>query len=129
MSRTNKRLALFMGLAVLFLVALFGRTFYVQVVAAPGCRSRPTTSTSAPSTLDAPRGTIYDRNGETLAISQTMATRLRRLRTGRRTPRRRPRKLAPVLGLPEDELLEKLTQRLRLQVPGPQGRPGRRRRR
>ena len=36
MSRTNKRLALFMGFSVVFLVALFGRTFYVQVIAAPG---------------------------------------------------------------------------------------------
>lgn len=45
--RTHKRLGLFMGLAVVFLIALFGRTFYVQVVAAPSSRRGQTTSTCA----------------------------------------------------------------------------------
>lgn len=74
MRRTNKRLGLFMGFAVLFFFVLFGRAFYVQVVAAPDLQRQAAEHTTRTVELSARRGTIYDRNGQPLAISQTMAT-------------------------------------------------------
>ena len=77
MSRTNKRLALFMGFALFFLVLLMGRTFYVQVIAAPALQNKAEVQSVHSIELDAPRGAIYDRNGEVLAMSRTMARRSR----------------------------------------------------
>lgn len=107
-SRTHRRLALFMGLSVVFLVALFGRTFYVQVVAAPKLQEQAENQHVRSITLEAPRGTIYDRNGETLAISRTMASIYADPRNVK-DPNATAALLAPVLNVPKAELLEKLT--------------------
>ncbi len=106
-SRAHKRLGLFMGLAVVFLIALFGRTFYVQVVAAPGLQERADNQHVRTIELDAPRGTIFDRNGEALAISRAMASIYADPRHVS-DPAKTAALLAPVLGLPEQELLDKL---------------------
>ena len=107
MSRTHKRLALFMGFAVVFLAALFARTFYVQVVAAPSLQQKAVVQQVRTIKLDAPRGTIFDRNGAVLAISRMMAsvyadpqhvTDAEKAATA----------LAPILGLSRQELLDKL---------------------
>jgi cell division protein FtsI (penicillin-binding protein 3) len=105
--RSHRRLALFMGLSVLFLVALFGKTFYVQVIAAPGLQQQADSQHIRSITLDAPRGTIFDRNGEALAISRSMASIYA-------DPRhvidvaKTASVLAPVLGVSKDDLLKKL---------------------
>jgi cell division protein FtsI (penicillin-binding protein 3) len=106
--RTHRRLALFMGLAIVFLFALFGRTFYVQVVAAPKLQQQADNQHVRTITLDAPRGTIVDRNGETLAISRTMASIYADPRHVA-DPAATAGRLAPVLGLSKQELLAKLT--------------------
>jgi cell division protein FtsI (penicillin-binding protein 3) len=106
-SRTHKRLALFMGFAVVFLVALFARTFYVQVVAAPSLQEKADNQHVRTIPLDAPRGTIFDRNGDALAISRTMASVYADPRHVN-DPAKTAALLAPVLGLPEQELLDKL---------------------
>jgi len=62
-----------MGLSVLFLIALFGKTFYVQVIPHQGLQQQATTSTSLHH-IGRPPGTIFDRNGEALAISRSMAS-------------------------------------------------------
>jgi cell division protein FtsI (penicillin-binding protein 3) len=106
-SKTHKRLALFMGFSVLFLVALFARTFYVQVVAAPGLQEKADDQHVRTIKLDAPRGTIYDRNGETMAISRTMSS----ICVDPRyvvDPGKTAAVLAPVLGLPVAEILAKV---------------------
>ncbi len=108
MRRTNKRLALFMGLSVLFLVVLFGRSFYVQVIAAPGLQRQATGQTVRTVELNGRRGTIYDRNSQPLAISQPMAT-VYANPYHVEDPAMAAAFLAPVLNLPEAELLEKLT--------------------
>jgi cell division protein FtsI (penicillin-binding protein 3) len=108
MSRTNRRLALFMGLAVLFLVALFARTFYVQVIAAPALQEKAVDQNTRVVELSAARGVIYDRNGQALAISETMATiyaNPHNIVNAATTAA----ELAPVLGLPEEGILEKLS--------------------
>jgi cell division protein FtsI (penicillin-binding protein 3) len=106
-SRTNKRLALFMGFALLFLGGLLARTFYVQVVAAPGLQERADDQHVRTIQLDAPRGIIYDRNGEPLAISQTMATVYANPRQVKNAVAV-AEQLAPILGRPVEELHAKL---------------------
>lgn len=108
MGRANKRLALFMGLAVLFLVALFGRTFYVQVIAAPALQETAEVQSVRTITLEAPRGTIYDRNGEVLAISRSTAT-VYANPSQIEDPAAAAKQLAPLLGLDETELVTRLT--------------------
>jgi cell division protein FtsI (penicillin-binding protein 3) len=107
MRRTNKRLGLFMGLAVLFFFGLFGRAFYLQVVAAPTLQKQAAEHTTRTIVLNARRGTIYDRNGQPLAISQAMSTVY--ATPGQiEDPAGTAEVLAPVLGLTEAELSEKL---------------------
>lgn len=108
MSRTNKRLALFMGLAVFFLVALLARTFYVQVVAAPGLAEKGDGQAVRTIALDAPRGVIYDRTGEALAVSQIVAS-VYANPSQVEDPATAAARLAPILELPEEELLAKLS--------------------
>lgn len=108
MRRMNKRLGLFIGLALLFLLGLFGRTFYVQVVAAPALRERADVQSTRTITLDAPRGTIYDRNGEQLAVSRKMATVYANPKQIV-DPSAVAEQLAPIIGRSEEDLLAKLT--------------------
>jgi len=108
MRRTNRRLALFMGLAVLFLVGLLGRSFYVQVIAAPDLQQKADDQSTRVVTIDAPRGVIYDRTGEALAISETMATVYANpLQV--EDPVAAAALLAPVLSIPEKELRDRLS--------------------
>jgi cell division protein FtsI (penicillin-binding protein 3) len=108
MRRTNKRLGLFMGLAVLFFFVLFSRAFYLQVVAAPSLQKQVAAHTTRTIELNARRGTIFDRSAQPLAISQPMSTVYA-------TPDQvtdsaeTAAKLAPVLGVPESDLYDKLT--------------------
>jgi len=107
-NRTNKRLALFMGFAVVFLAALLARAFYVQVIAAPGLQEKADSQHIRTVELDAPRGVIYDRDGEELAISQSMATVY--ANPGQiDDPAAVARQLAPIVGRSAGELLTKLT--------------------
>lgn len=108
MSRTHRRLALFMGLSVLFLVALFGRTFYVQVVAASDLQEKADELHLRTVALEAPRGVIYDCNGETLAVSRSMATIYADPQEVV-DPSKTAAQLAAVLNVPKSQLLEKLT--------------------
>ncbi|HLC20610.1 MAG TPA: penicillin-binding protein 2, partial [Candidatus Methylomirabilis sp.] len=109
MRRANKRLALFMGLALVFLAALLGRTFYVQVIAAPSLKGQADIQSTRTITLDAPRGAIYDRDGEQLAISQSMATVYANPKQVK-DPAAAAHLLAPLVGRSEEDLLAKLTE-------------------
>ena len=97
-----------MGFAIVFLAALLGRTFYVQVVAAAALKNQADVQSTRTIKLDAPRGAIFDRNGEQLAISQTMATVYANPKQIE-DPAAAAKKLAPIVGRPEDDLLAKLT--------------------
>jgi cell division protein FtsI/penicillin-binding protein 2 len=109
MTRINKRIALFMGFALLFLGALLGRAFFVQVVAAPGLQDKADNQHVRTVRLDAPRGAIYDRDGQKLAVSQTMASVYANpSRIG--DPGEVAKQLAPILGYSEEELVMKLSE-------------------
>jgi cell division protein FtsI (penicillin-binding protein 3) len=107
-SRPHRRLALFMGFSVFFLIALFARTFYVQVIAAPGLQQQAANQQVRSITLDGPRGTIFDRNGEAMAISRSMASVYadpRHIADAAKTAAQ----LAPILGVSQTDLMKKLT--------------------
>jgi cell division protein FtsI (penicillin-binding protein 3) len=108
MSRTNRRLALFMGLALVFLFALMFRTFWVQVVAAPALQEKAEGQSVRTIKLDAPRGVIYDRNGEIMAMSRATASvyaNPKQVKDAAATAAQ----LSPILDVPEEELVAKLT--------------------
>lgn len=96
-----------MGFAVVFLVALFARTFYVQVVAAPTLEKKGDGQSISIIELEAPRGVIYDRTGEVLAVSRTLAS-VCVDPSQVEDPVAAAEQLAPVLDLPQAELLERL---------------------
>jgi cell division protein FtsI/penicillin-binding protein 2 len=105
--RSHRRLALFMGFSVFFLALLFARTFYVQVIAAPKLQEQADSQHVRSITLDAPRGTIFDRNGEALAISRSVASIYadpRHVSDVAKTAAL----LAPILGVSETDLIKKL---------------------
>lgn len=108
-SRANRRLALFMGFAVLFLAGLLGRAFYVQVIAAPALQEKAEEQHVRTVELAAPRGTIYDRNGNALAISKTMASIYANPRQIKAEDAPGiAEQLSPILGLSEQTLLVRL---------------------
>jgi cell division protein FtsI (penicillin-binding protein 3) len=107
MRRANKRLGLFMGLALLFFFVLAGRAFYVQVVAGSNLQEQAVVHSTRTVELNARRGTIYDRNGEALAVSQAMSTVYASPREVT-DPATEAAQLAPLLGLSEADLFEKL---------------------
>jgi cell division protein FtsI (penicillin-binding protein 3) len=107
-SKTHRRLALFMGVSILFLAALFVRAFYVQVVAASKLQEKADSQHIRSVTLDAPRGTIFDRNGEALAISRNVASvyaDLPNVKDAAKTAEA----LSSVLNVPAADLFAKLT--------------------
>lgn len=108
--RFNKRLAVFMGTALLVLVFLFGMTFYWQVIAAPKLRAEASQQSRVTKTLPANRGAITDRNGEQLAVSKTMATVTANPKQIK-DPAAVAAQLATVMSVSQDDLLAKLTKK------------------
>lgn len=99
-----------MGIAVLALVALFGRTFYWQVVAAPGLKAQSSQQSKATVELTASRGSIVDRNGQQLAVSKLMATVTANPKQIK-DPAKTAQTLAPILGISVEELTTKLVKK------------------
>ena len=106
-SRSHRRLALFMGFSVLFLALLLARTFYVQVIAAPQLQEQGDNQHVRSIALDAPRGTIFDRNGEAMAISRSMASIYADPQEVK-DPAATATALAPILGMSKEDVLKKL---------------------
>lgn len=109
MRQTNSRLAVFMGVAVLALTALFFRVFYVQVIASPPLPEKAEELHVRLVELAAPRGTIYDRNGDALAVSRSMVSVWANPRQiGRERAPEVAQLLAPILGLSTPRILAEL---------------------
>ncbi len=108
--RANKRLAWIFGLALVFLLVLLGRAFYIQVVAAAGLKAQATTQDQRTVELAAPRGSIFDRNGDQLAVSMPTATIYATPYQVKDTERASiAEQLSKILAIPQDELLAKLS--------------------
>jgi cell division protein FtsI (penicillin-binding protein 3) len=101
-----------MGFAIVFLFALMGRTFWVQVIAAPALQEQAEGQSVRTIAVDAPRGTIYDRNGEILAMSNATSSiyvNQKQIKDAKKDPAAIAALLAPALGVSADELIPKLT--------------------
>lgn len=106
----NKRLAVFMGIAVLALVALFCRTLYWQVVDAQDLKAQASQQSKRTIELTASRGSIVDRNGQLLAGSRSMATITANPKQIT-DPAKTAQTLAPILGISVEELTTKLVKK------------------
>ena len=106
--QTNKRIAVSVIFVLVLLLALFGRAFYVQVLAAPGLKAMAKSQSVDKHTLVAHRGNILDRNGAVLACSEPMPTVSADPRLVK-DPSQIAAELAPLLGVGQEELKTKLT--------------------
>jgi stage V sporulation protein D (sporulation-specific penicillin-binding protein) len=65
----QKRIAIFIGLILCFLIILCGRYAWLQLVQGEQLAERVKAQSGEQKVLQSPRGTIYDRNGRELAVS------------------------------------------------------------
>ncbi|WP_019554227.1 penicillin-binding protein [Propionispira raffinosivorans] len=65
----QKRIAIFIGLILCFLIILCGRYAWLQLVQGGQLAERVKAQSGEQKVLQSPRGTIYDRNGRELAVS------------------------------------------------------------
>lgn len=105
--RTNKRLRSAVVILFLSFLIILGRMFYIQVVMGAEYRSLAERQQVRDVEIAAPRGIIYDRNGEELAVSERMATLVANPALVKE-PAAVAARLAPILGLDEAGLREKL---------------------
>ncbi len=74
MNRMRKRTLVFFAVFVLCLIGLLGRIVYWQVFRGAELRTRGESQQMSSTNVTAPRGTIYDRNGNALAESASVNT-------------------------------------------------------
>ena len=92
----NFRLLTVMGVMGLMLVAVLGRTFYLQILQGSHYEERARTQQQRTVTLEPRRGKIFDRNGRILAVSVPVGS----LYTNPfqlKNPRQVAKRLAPIL--------------------------------
>jgi cell division protein FtsI (penicillin-binding protein 3) len=106
----DRRIGLLFGV---FLVALFAialRAWWLDTVKAGSLRSKALSQQTEALTLPAKRGTIFDRNGRALAISEDSAT-IYADPLMIKNPGAVAARLAPIVHMPPNELLAKLSDR------------------
>jgi cell division protein FtsI (penicillin-binding protein 3) len=106
----QQRIGAVFGLFFLLLVFAGGRTAYLGIFRGASLRQAASNQQTTHETLTAQRGTITDRNGVDLAVSEP-ARDLSADPYLLKDPLGAAQKLAPALGVPQAELLRKLTQR------------------
>jgi cell division protein FtsI (penicillin-binding protein 3) len=106
----NRRIRLLLGVLVLVFAALLGRAAWLQGVRAESLGRMAAKQHRETITLTAPRGTIFDRNGEVLAIGE-QATTVYADPQQVRAPRAVATAAAQTLGIDGDALYERLVAR------------------
>lgn len=120
LSLKRKVLGLFI-LSVLLFLGLLGRLVWVQFVNGEKYGELALEARLRGIKVESKRGTIFDRNGETLALSVS-ADSVYAIPSEIKQPEETARLLAPVLNMTHDELLKKLTKQqfhvyLQLKIP------------
>lgn len=69
--RIRRKIALVLGLLLFLFAAVIFKLFIIQVIQSEDLQSKAAEDRTRDMVVDAARGTIYDRNGDTLAISIT----------------------------------------------------------
>jgi cell division protein FtsI (penicillin-binding protein 3) len=107
---TQRRIGLLFAVFLALLAMAILRAAWVGLVQADSLRSAAVTQQVAEVPLPAQRGSITDRNGTELAVSEP-ASDVSATPYLVKDPQGTAVKLSPILGVPEGELLEKLTTR------------------
>ena len=110
MALTQRRLGLLFAVFSALLVVAVLRAGYVGLVRADTLKNAAVTQQVATVELPAQRGSIADRNGTELAVSEP-ASDVSATPYLVKDPKATATKLAPILGVPVGELLDKLTER------------------
>ncbi|HEY1597256.1 MAG TPA: penicillin-binding protein 2 [Thermoleophilaceae bacterium] len=106
----DRRIGLLFGLFVISLCLIAVRTLWLDTVKAGPLRHRALAQQSQDITVSAKRGAILDRNGQPLAVSEDSATVYADPMLIK-NPNKVAFQLSAVLGLPTDQLLQKLSDR------------------
>ncbi len=110
MAAVQRRIGAIFGLFFLLLVVAAGRTVYLGVVRGPTLRKAASNQQLTYETVTAPRGTITDRNGVDLAVSEP-AQDLSADPYLITDPLGAAQRLAPLLGQTQASVLRKLSER------------------
>jgi cell division protein FtsI/penicillin-binding protein 2 len=108
----NRRIGLLFGTFLLLLFLAVGRAAWLGTVRASDMRERALSQQVADLTIPARRGTITDRHGAELAVSEDAITVFANPFLIK-NPARTAARLAPLLGVPDTVVLEKLADRSR----------------
>jgi cell division protein FtsI (penicillin-binding protein 3) len=108
----ERRIGLLFAVFLLLLCAAVARATWLGTVRAGALKARAGTQQREDLTVPARRGTITDRHGAELAVSEDAVTVFANPFLIKE-PVRTATRLAPLLGLPQDELLRKLSDRHR----------------
>jgi cell division protein FtsI/penicillin-binding protein 2 len=108
MGLIDRRIGFLFGAFLILLLAGGGRAAYLGVVRADALTHAAATQQQATIDVPARRGSIVDRTGVELAVSEP-ATSVAATPYLISDPLKTARRLAPVLGVPEETLLEKLS--------------------
>ena len=108
MRLVERRIGLLFAAFFLCLVAIMARALWLQGVRGGALASQASYQQTEQVTVPGLRGTLYDRRGRELAVSED-ASSVYATPYQVNDPERTAERLAPLLGLSEDELLERLT--------------------
>lgn len=104
------RVKLVFVLLTVFILAIVGRLFYLQVVRGSYYADVDLGQTEETRPLQSPRGTIYDRHGKVLAVSTVTLSLYADPQALNRSPEAMADILAPYLSVPKERLVRKLKQ-------------------
>ncbi|PTX51244.1 penicillin-binding protein 2B [Melghirimyces profundicolus] len=110
--KTSKKRSLLVGfLCTLLFLAVIFRLFWIQTISASTLRERAEKSWQAKTVITPVRGSILDRSGEVSLAEGVDKYIIAADLTQVDHPRETARKLSPLLDIPEDELVGKLTKK------------------
>ncbi len=108
MKRINNRITIFLAIMLVLGAVIGGRLVSLQVVKGPELTRRAGMQTEDDRKLQSPRGTIYDRNGKVMAISEIAKSVYGDPKMINRSPEEMGVLLAPYIKLKPEEITERL---------------------
>lgn len=113
--RNKKRLTILLLIVFLGVIIILGRLFYIQIIKGNFYKEKAYTQQTKDRQLEAARGTIYDSNGEVLALS--VSTNTLTVAPTNISTEAKPQiaeELAEILGQDVDKILSKLNKKTSL---------------
>ena len=107
MRRIHNRIAVCMMLLMIFCAIIGGRLFVLQVVKGASLSARAGMQSEDDRKLQSPRGTIFDRNGKVLALSEIAKSLYGDPKMINRSPEEMGKLLAPYVKAKPEEITEK----------------------